>query len=145
MSVTTAKYVRKPFAVDAVEVTEDNLEAVAQWCGGEVRTSDGRQTKNGVTGQQQYIKVTVKRPLNDRQTRAYPGDWVLSAGTGFKVYTEKAFSGSFEEQTNRMFEVIERQEERYQQEEELEFNDYTEPQIREALEPQFMSNSSGTV
>lgn len=138
MLVSPAKYVRKPFAVEAVEVTDANIEDVAQWCGGEIRISDGRPGKNGPTGQQKFIKVQVKRPLNDRQTRAYPGDWILSAGTGFKVYTAKAFSGSFEEQTDRMFDVIERMEERADTQDQMEFElDYTEPQVREALEPQF--------
>lgn len=83
----TQKYVRKPFFVDAVQVTAENLADVAEWCGGDVRTA----------GQAQYIKVRVVRPLNERQTKAMIGDWVLYAGTGFKVYTPKAFSGAFEQ------------------------------------------------
>lgn len=141
MLITPAKYVRKPFAVEAVEVTTENIADVAEWCGGEVRASDGRKPGQA---QQQFIKVNVKRPLNDRQTRAYPGDWVLSAGTGFKVYTEKAFSGSFEEQTDRMFDVIEQMERRAEQEDQMEFElDYTEPEVRAAQEPEFSNSSVG--
>lgn len=78
-------YVRKPFEVEAVEVTEENIKEAAQWCQGTLM-EDSRP----------YIKVRVARPLNERQTKAYPGDWILYAGTGFKVYTAKAFYKTFE-------------------------------------------------
>lgn len=83
----THKFARKTFYVDGVRVTPENMEEVAKWCGGEILTDpqDG-----------QYIKVRVHRPLTDRQTKAFVGDWVLYAGTGFKVYTAKAFDKSFE-------------------------------------------------
>lgn len=45
---------------------------------------------------QLYIRVHVHRALNERQTKAFIGDWVLYAGTGFKVYSAKAFNNSFE-------------------------------------------------
>jgi hypothetical protein len=83
--VQTTRYVRKPFYIDAVQVTDANINDVAKWCGGEVRTADNST----------FVKVRVHRPLNERQTQAFPGDWVLYAGTGFKVYTPKAFNKSF--------------------------------------------------
>lgn len=83
----TKKFIRKPFHIDAVEVTLANIEEVAKWVDGEVRTDDlGR-----------YVKVRVHRPMNDRQTKAYVGDRVLYAGTGYKVYNAKAFANSFEQ------------------------------------------------
>lgn len=82
----TTKYARNPFFVDAAQVTAENIHDVANWCSGEVRT-DGEKAK--------YIKVRVHRPANDRQTKAFPGDYVLYAGTGYKVYTAKAFKSSF--------------------------------------------------
>jgi hypothetical protein len=82
-----SKYVRKPFHIDAVQVTAENIADIAAWAEGDVR-SDSENAK--------YVKVRVHRPLNDRQTKAYIGDWVLYAGTGFKVYTPKAFANSFE-------------------------------------------------
>lgn len=85
-TMQTTIYIRKPFEVEAVEVTEENLEAVESWCTGEIKT-DERERR--------FVKVRVNRPLNERQTRAYPGDWVLYAGTGFKVYTPKAFKKTF--------------------------------------------------
>lgn len=83
----TTKYVRKPFFIDAIQVTEDNLDEVAKWASGDIRTDNENK---------KYIKVRVYMPKNDRQSKAFVGDWVLYAGTGFKVYTTKAFSASFE-------------------------------------------------
>ena len=85
-TIDTAIYIRKPFEVEAVEVTEENIEAVKEWCQGNLQTEE-----NG----KRFIKVRVARALNERQTKAYPGDWVLYAGTGFKVYTPKAFLKTF--------------------------------------------------
>lgn len=81
----TAKFTRKPFEVDAVQVTDDNIDEVAKWCQGEVKEEDNRP----------YIKVRVLRVIDERQTKAFVGDWVLYAGTGYKVYTPKAFQKSF--------------------------------------------------
>lgn len=89
MSVTPEIYVRKPFNVEAVQVTEENLQEIADWCNGELR-----QTADGTP----FVKVDVQRPLSTRQTRGFVGDWILFAGRGFKVYTQKAFEGSFEKQ-----------------------------------------------
>lgn len=91
MSITTKKYARKQFIIDAVEVTPENLQAIAEWCKGEVVVE--KQGRKLV----QYVKVKVSRPLNERQGKAYVGDWVLYAGTGYKVYTAKAFATCFEE------------------------------------------------
>jgi hypothetical protein len=87
--VGTETYVRKPFEVEAAQVTADNLEEVAQWCQGTLMTEGPDENPR------RFIKVQVARALNERQTKAYPGDWVLYAGTGFKVYTDKAFKKTF--------------------------------------------------
>lgn len=86
----TTRYIRKKFDIDAVQVTGSNIEEIAKWVDGEVRSESLGQ----------YVKVRVHRPLNDRQTKAYIGDWVLYAGTGYKVYTPKAFANSFEQVSN---------------------------------------------
>lgn len=83
------QYARKPFIVEAVQVSEENMFDAARWCKGEVRASNS-------DAEGKHIKVHVKRPLNARQTKAFVGDWILSAGTGFKVYTNDAFLKNFE-------------------------------------------------
>lgn len=84
----TLKYIRKPFVVEAVQLSEENFDDVLAWCDGS-REFDSKNQK--------HIRVRVRHPLNARQTRAYPGDWVLKAGEGFKIYNAPAFEKSFEE------------------------------------------------
>lgn len=91
MSVQTQQFVRKEFAVEAVQVTPDNMADVAKWCVGKIM-SDGE--KEGHLSRD-YIKVRVAYPINERQTQAYLGDWVLKSGKSFKVYTNSAFEKSF--------------------------------------------------
>lgn len=97
------EYYRKPFVVKAVEVTAENMEQVAKWCKGEVRTA---VEEEGSTSTVRYIKVDVKRPLNEKQTQAYVGDMVLRAGSGFKVYTPKAFNQAFDKKVKDMMKVV---------------------------------------
>lgn len=83
----TAQYRRKSFEVSAVQVTPENINEVAKWCQGDVVENSSTDI---------HIKVRVLRVLNDRQTQAFVGDWVLYAGKGYKVYTDRAFQDSFE-------------------------------------------------
>lgn len=126
MTLDVKKYVRRPFAVEAVQVTPDNIHEVAKWCGGRVKKTDPSHWSEHAG--QQYIKVRVPRALNERQTMAYYGDWVLSSGTGpsgFKVYTPKAFTSSFQEEVENMVRTLERMEERAEAEERAEEQDET--------------------
>ncbi len=92
--VEIRKFVHKPTKpVDAVRVTAENISDVSEWCTGEVRTIQ----KPGETTEEKHIKVRVHQPLTDRRTQAFIGDWVLSVGPGFKVYTNTAFRKSFED------------------------------------------------
>lgn len=91
MTIRTIRFVRKPLIVDAVQVTDENIYEVAKWCSGFVDIA-----KRYNRPEAQYVKVDVLRPGNIRQTRAFVGDWVLRAGTSYKVYTQKAFASSFE-------------------------------------------------
>lgn len=83
----TARYVRKPFEVDAIQVSSENMPEITTWCGGKmVEESIGKW----------YIEVDVERVLNERQRKAYVGDWVLKSPQGFKVFGHKAFKKSFQ-------------------------------------------------
>lgn len=107
MTITTKKFCRKPFYVDGIQVTEENINDVAAWCGGEVLE---QEPKKG--DPKKYIKVDVRRPLHHRQTMAFVNDWILKAGTGFKVYTESAFDSNFDpvEETEELRTVNEKSE-----------------------------------
>lgn len=98
MTLPTEFYSRKSFIVEAIQVTEENLQEVATWCGGEVQTTSRPQKGSDEKESADFIKVKVaNRARNDRQTRAYPGDWLLLSEVGFKVYTDRAFKNTFED------------------------------------------------
>jgi hypothetical protein len=125
---TPQKFVRKPFVVEGSRSLPRTSRRSPR--GVAVRSySEGRQGGRPAAVHQGGGQEPAERPADP----CVSGDWVLSAGTGFKVYTQKAFSGSFEEQTDRMFEVVERMDERGQQEETLFDEGLTEP---EAGDPQ---------
>jgi hypothetical protein len=87
MTLDIQNYRHKPTYVQAVCVTAENMAEIAEWCKGNVLNNDEMKS---------YVKVPVIRAINERQTEAYVGDWVLKAGTSFKVYTPKGFEKGFE-------------------------------------------------
>lgn len=89
--ITPEKFARKAFYVEAVVVTDENMEEVAKWCGGEVKTGKDRDQQDA-----RYIQVNVARAIHPNQTKAFVGNRVLRSGANFKVYTEKAFQATFE-------------------------------------------------
>ena len=125
MSNITQPYVRRPLYVDAVQVREDNFEAVATWCQGEIKTFAGdkrvsQETLDSLGPEdlkKMYIHVRVHHPKTSRQTQAKLGDWILYAAeqNGYKVYTPKAFENNFEldveDEGDGGFDVIEKQDE----------------------------------
>jgi hypothetical protein len=96
MTIVTTRYVRKPLYVDAVQITEENFAEIAKWCQGEIRAIVGDElVKDGINPGTAYIRVRVHNPKNVRQTKGFVGDWVLYTEKGYKVYSQKAFRGSF--------------------------------------------------
>lgn len=87
------KFMRKEFPVDGVQVTDENMSEVAEWCHGMIQS----RPNVGRPGERRYIKVQVDNPKTERQTEAYVGDWVLFAGKGFKVYRDQALWNNFYE------------------------------------------------
>lgn len=99
MSLDIKQFARQPLYVAAVQVTEENMKAVADWCGGRVK----RVVRKGGGEREACVKVRVNRPLHPRQTQAFVGDYVLAYESdtprgvliSYKVYTETAFGKSF--------------------------------------------------
>lgn len=97
MSLVAQRYVRKPFVVDAIQVTEDNFKELAAWCQGSIRNNSGAPYDGVVNPRDQHIHVRVHNPRSGRQTQAFLGDWILYTDLGgYKVYNTKAFLGSFD-------------------------------------------------
>lgn len=103
------RFMRRTFDVDAVQVTDENFDAVAEWCGGKIVTVQETREKHldlGIVGGQKHISIDVARPMNRRQTEAYVGDWVLYANKGFKVYTNRPFVKNFVERNDDLEELF---------------------------------------
>lgn len=90
----TKKFTRKPFHVEAVRVTAEDMKEIADWCGGKVVDRPNPRDKSQ---DQYYIKVDVERPQTEKQTMAFVGNWILKMGRGFKVYTDAGLRKTFEE------------------------------------------------
>jgi hypothetical protein len=106
VNLKTTKYIRKPFAVEAVKVTSSNIEEVAKWCGGKLISAE----QNGKTTVR--IDVPLKKTVaRDRPSgMAYPGMWVLKSDDRFSVYSQKnldlMFEPAIEVQTDSRDEVV---------------------------------------
>lgn len=91
--VVPITFARKPFLVEAVQVTKENMEDVAVWCEGRIITGVRNKNNNPVS---ECIKVRVQGAADVRHTQAFVGDWVVKSKTTFKVFNHKAFDQNFE-------------------------------------------------
>lgn len=80
-----ATFVRKPFTVEAVEVTTENIAEVAKLVG------SLRQKDNGTP----YIQVD--RRLVPNVYRVYPGYWMTKMGDNIRCYSKRIFTEQFTE------------------------------------------------
>ncbi|MET0785901.1 MAG: hypothetical protein ABWY25_04285 [Paenisporosarcina sp.] len=83
----TAVFVRKPFTVEAVEVTRENIGEVAEFVGILRENNDGTP----------YIQVD--RRLVPNVYRVYPGFWMTRMGDNIRCYSKKIFKNQFTEVT----------------------------------------------
>jgi hypothetical protein len=83
-------FVRKPFSVEAVEVTLDNIEEVAKYVGDLKEKEDSTK----------YI--LVDRRLVPNVYRVYPGFFMTKMGENVRCYSRKIFKEQFVEFTDEM-------------------------------------------
>lgn len=84
MEFTT--FVRKPFVVQAIEITAENINEVAKYIG------DVREREDGT----QYI--LVDRRLVPNVFKVYPGFFMTKMGENIRCYSRKIFKEQFVEQ-----------------------------------------------
>ena len=77
------KFVRKPFTVKAVEITEDNIAEIAKKVG-ELRYKEDDTP---------YIHVNYKKVPN--VPRVFPGFWLTEMGGNLRCYSPRAFEEQF--------------------------------------------------
>lgn len=88
------EYTRKTFSVNAVEVTLENYEKVAEWCGGTVEMVTTRLI--GVQTKLPVVKIT-EQGNKGKEFVATLGCYVVELKGSFRVYKPTQFNDSFEE------------------------------------------------
>ena len=83
-------FVRKPFVVEAIEVTVENIGEVAKYVG------DLREKEDGTP----YI--LVDRRLVPNVFRVYPGFFMTKMGENVRCYSKKIFKDQFMEQNEEI-------------------------------------------
>jgi hypothetical protein len=77
------EFVRKPFVVEAVEITEENISEAAEYIGTLRKKDDGTP----------YIQVD--RRLIPNVFRVFPGFWMTRMGDNIRCYSKKIFMDQF--------------------------------------------------
>lgn len=80
-----SEFVRKPFVVEAVEVTKDNMAEIAKFVG------EVREKEDGTPF------ILVDRRLIPNVFRVYPGYWMTRMGDHIRCYSRKIFFEQFVE------------------------------------------------
>jgi len=107
MSITTGKFTRKSFNVEAIQVTAENMAEVAEWCGGSVKDARDLPRWSGNTPAW-YIQVPVmpSKAKTFKPNQAFVGCWVVHTNQGWTVYTRKGFGVSFEPVDENKFTAV---------------------------------------
>lgn len=93
MQFTT--FVRKPFVVDAIEVTNENIAEVAKYVG------DLREDDDGT------VYILVDRRLVPNVARVFPGFFMTKMGKNVRCYSRKIFKDQFVLQTPSIKPLVE--------------------------------------
>lgn len=78
-----ATFVRKPFVVEAVEITEDNIEEISKFVGTLKRDEEGKP----------YINVN--RMLFPNLFKVFPGFWLTKLDDQIRCYSQIVFERQF--------------------------------------------------
>ena len=85
-----SEFVRKPFVVEAVEVTTENLAEIAKYVG------EVREKEDGTPF------ILVDRRLIPNVFRVYPGYWMTRMGDHIRCYSRKIFFEQFVESNDEI-------------------------------------------
>lgn len=80
-------YVRKPFVIEAIEITDENISELADLIG------TLRKKPNGT------IYIQVDRKLVPTVHRVYPGFWMTKMDDNIRCYARRTFLEQFVENT----------------------------------------------
>jgi hypothetical protein len=83
------KFIRKPLFVHAVQVTPDNIDAVAAWCGGTVTQAEYKLM--GLAHNMGAILLPKQGRNSDEDQLVKIGHWITKYRSNFRAWTNKAF------------------------------------------------------
>lgn len=81
-------FARKPFVVEAIEITAENLNDIAEMVGTIRTTVDDK------------VYIQVDRRLIPNIDRVFPGFWLTRMGKNIRCYSAKVFNDQFTEVTD---------------------------------------------
>lgn len=84
------KFVRKPFTVEAVEVTKENIDEIAEHVGTLRQKEDGTPF------------IQVDRRLVPNIFRVYPGFWMTKMNDNIRCYSKRVFVEQFVENSEEI-------------------------------------------
>jgi hypothetical protein len=79
------KFVRKPFIVEAVKITEENIAEVAPYIGALASEDDGTP----------YISVTDRKKFPNIYEKIYLGFWLTKMDSNLRCYSDNVFKKQF--------------------------------------------------
>jgi len=91
----TQKFTRKPFSLEAVQVTPTNINEVAKWCGGTVAPADYKMMGGVHKMAQGSIMLPKQGPKSNKTHRVLIGHWITKHREQFRNWTLEAFQASF--------------------------------------------------
>lgn len=87
------KFTRRPYDVNAVQVTPENANEVADWCGGTVVLGDYKHSKFMI--KLPIVKVPGNGVNKGKLVDARIGSWIIEYKGNFRVYREKQIHEDF--------------------------------------------------
>lgn len=85
MTLTYSDFCRKPFVIEAVEVTDDNIAEISKFVGNLETMPDGS------------VFIRVDRRLVPNVFRVFPGYYMTRMGEHIRCYSKKVFFEQFAE------------------------------------------------
>lgn len=102
------KFNRHVFAVEAVQVTEDNMQEIADWANGYVLTGMKLLVDNkprNVT--KDCILITVGDGEHMKESKAYVGDWILMRDDGWIIqYKDENFRKEYSKESDQQHAIV---------------------------------------
>lgn len=86
--MNTEKWTKNSFDVEAVQVTAENIDEVAIWCGGRVFRSLSNPDNR-------YIHLHVIDGSRMMEAKIFPDFWIVSFEDEFRKYSDAEFKANF--------------------------------------------------